>query len=403
MKKTLIIILTLTGSYCSAHACTTAIISGQFTVDGRPLLFKHRDTSYLQNKLMFFNDGKYEYIGLVNSSDTEGNEIWAGSNSTGFAIMNSASYNLNLKDTTSAKDKEGLVMKRALQTCATLEDFEELLRTMPKPLGVNANFGVIDANGGAGYYETGNHDFTKFDANDPATAPFGYLIRTNFSFTGEREEDYGLIRYQTAEELFNVTSSTNQLSFRFLIQDVSRCLRHSLTQKDLTENIPVNSKRSKFVDFRDFIPRYSSSASVVVQGIQKGEHPSLTTLWTILGFQLSSVVIPTWVAGGQQLPSLMMADSTGNAPLCVMALKLKEKIFPLKRGSFRYYINLAALMNQENDGILQKLEPLENVIINETERKLKGWREEGLNSKEIQKFYHWLDNTVKEIYQNHFD
>ncbi len=209
MRKIMIIIFTCFIYVSSLYACTTAIISGKFTVDGRPLLLKHRDTDVLQNKLMFFNDGKYEHIGLINSPDSLGKEIWAGCNSMGFAIMNSASYNLNLKDTTSLKDREGLVMKQALQTCATIEDFEELLRNLPKPLGVEANFGVIDAKGGAAYYETGNFDFKKFDVNDPIIAPFGYIIRTNFSFTGDRKEDYGLIRYQTAEELFNIASIYN--------------------------------------------------------------------------------------------------------------------------------------------------------------------------------------------------
>ncbi len=70
-------------------ACTTAIISGKYTTDGRPLLYKHRDSGFYQNKLMYFKDGAYEYIGLVNSEDVEGIEVWSGSNSAGFAIMNS--------------------------------------------------------------------------------------------------------------------------------------------------------------------------------------------------------------------------------------------------------------------------------------------------------------------------
>ena len=75
-------------------ACTTAIISGRFTPDGRPLLWKNRDTDDLDNKLMYFTDGRYDYIGLVNSKDTIGEEVWTGMNTSGFAIMNSASYNL---------------------------------------------------------------------------------------------------------------------------------------------------------------------------------------------------------------------------------------------------------------------------------------------------------------------
>jgi len=298
-------------SVSSAAGCTTAIVSGTSTVDGRPLLFKHRDSDVLQNRLMFFDDGEYEYIGLVNSPDTLGKEVWAGCNSVGFAIMNSASYNVNVNDTTSIRDREGMIMKQALKNCATLEDFEGLLRKLPRPLGAEANFGVIDAQGGAACYETGNYNFTKFDANDPSTAPFGYIVRTNYCFTGDRDHDYGLIRYETADDVFHVASVTHSLSFEFILTDASRCLKHSLTGIDLRNDIPMSSESPHFVNFRDFIPRFSSSASVVVHGVRADESPWLTTVWTILGFQLCSVAVPTWVRGGNQLPAIVVADSSG--------------------------------------------------------------------------------------------
>ena len=81
-----------------SQACTTAIVSGKFTKNGRPLIFKHRDTGTLQNRIMYFEDGKYNYMGVVNSNDVKGKEVWMGTNSAGFCIMNSASYNLNKFD-----------------------------------------------------------------------------------------------------------------------------------------------------------------------------------------------------------------------------------------------------------------------------------------------------------------
>ena len=58
--------------------CTTAIISGKCTVDGRPILWKHRDAASVNNKLMYFADGKYNYIGLVNGDDENGDNVWVG-------------------------------------------------------------------------------------------------------------------------------------------------------------------------------------------------------------------------------------------------------------------------------------------------------------------------------------
>lgn len=382
--------------------CTTAIVSGKFTKDGRPLLFKHRDTGTLDNKLMFFTDGKYEYIGVVNSPDRGGAEIWAGVNSAGFAIMNSASYNLNLNDTTSVKDREGIVMKMALQICGTVDDFETMLDTLPKPLGVEANFGVIDAKGGAAYFETAQFDFKKYDVNDALIAPFGYLIRTNFSYSRDADQGFGYIRYENAQNLFNLAAATNDLSYQFFLKKVSRCLKHSLTGADLTEKMPPNANTPVFVDFNDFIPRNSSATTTVVQGVKENEPPEMTTMWTILGFQLCSVSVPVWVSGGAQLPSVLLANETGNAPLCDMALKLKEKCFPIKRGSGKYYFNLSAVMNQNNTGIMQILSPLEDKIFLKTEQKMKLWRSQGISQKQVQQFYRWLDDMVRQEYHLQF-
>ena len=147
-------------------ACTVAVISGKYTKDGRPLLWKNRDTNYINNQIMFFNDGKYEYMGLVNSGDVHGKSVWIGQNSTGFAIMNSASYNLNIGDSTKLSGLEGRIIKEALATCKTIQDFEKYLDNLPKPTRLEANFGVIDAQGGAAMYELNNKGYVKFDAND---------------------------------------------------------------------------------------------------------------------------------------------------------------------------------------------------------------------------------------------
>ncbi len=275
--------------------CTTAVVSGKATDDGRPLLLKNRDADALQNRLVYFFDGKYKFIGLVNSEDMDNKEVWCGFNSAGFGIMNSASYNLKLDDdTTKISDLEGRIMKLALETCATLEDFERMLNSLPKPLGVEANFGVIDANGGAAYYETDNFHFIKYDVNDPSIAPNGYLIRTNYSVAGLENKGYGYIRYATASELFENKVKDGKISFEFLINDIPRCLIHSFTKTDLAQNLP-DEQSEKFVYFRDYIPRHSTSAAIVVQGVKENESASLTTMWTVLGFPLTSVVVPVWL------------------------------------------------------------------------------------------------------------
>jgi hypothetical protein len=383
-------------------ACTTAIICGKATPDGRPLLLKHRDSNFLQNKLMYFNDGQYHYIGLVNSEDVNGKEVWSGTNSAGFAIMNAASYNLNDNDTTKLKDQEGIIMKEALRTCATLSDFETLLEGWTKPMGVEANFGVIDARGGAAYYETTNFSFKKIDVTDPSIAPDGYIIRTNYSKTGKADGGYGYIRCSTAEELFKNAKEKNELTYKYLLQNVSRSLKHSLLNIDLADSPYPPDGKKHFVNFQDFIPRHSSVTTMVIQGVKDSENVDFTTLWTVLGFPLCSVVVPAWVIGGKNLPNLLISDESGNAPLCQKALELKERCFPVSRGSGWKYINLSALLTEQNRGILQKLIPVENSIIDKTEKKLAEWRISGINEQKVVNYYDVLSELVYKKYESLF-
>ncbi len=380
------------------YPCTTAIISGKYTKDGRPLLLKHRDTHFFKNKLRFFDDGKFDYIGLINSVDSTGSEVWAGLNSAGFSIMNSASYNLKSPDdTTTLQDREGVVMKLALQNCETVADFKELLESLPKPLGVEANFGVIDAHGGAAYFEVNNFEVKMIDVNDPAQAPFGFVVRTNFSTYGIKDKGKGYIRYFTAEELLNEAVQRNKLDYRYLLRNVSRSLKHSLLGTDLLKN-PPSEKEQQFVTLEDYIVRYSSVATVVIQGVREGEKPELATMWTVLGFQLTSVAVPVWVKG-KTLPKLLTAKDTLNAPLCKMALKLKELCFPVERGSGKKYLFLSKVANQEGKGFLQLLAPVEAENIKRAEILLGKWRKENsISKKEILTYYDFIDRFVAKKY-----
>ena len=78
----------------AGHACTTAVISPGASAPGRPLLWKNRDTDFLNNKVIFVNESPFSYLALVNAEDRSGRWVYAGLNSAGFAIFNSVAYNL---------------------------------------------------------------------------------------------------------------------------------------------------------------------------------------------------------------------------------------------------------------------------------------------------------------------
>lgn len=385
-----------------ALACTTFIISGKYTPDGKPILYKNRDTDEMNNSLVFFSDGKYKYIGLVDGNEDWSKMVWGGYNETGFAIMNSAAYNNNLGDTTKFKDQEGVVMKLALQTCRTIEDFENLLITLSKPMGVDANFGVIDANGGAAFYETGNYKYVKFDANDPQIAPDGILVRTNHSMSADITKGYGFCRYNTATIALKKAAEKKNFSPQYLFNNISRNLYHSLTKTDLTADLPEKRANREYKFFIDYIPREITASVIMITGAKDEKHAGNAMMWTILGFPLTSVAIPVWISAGDQLPAALALNDSLTSPICKAALKFKEECFPITYDRGTNYINLSAVLNKENTGYVQLLQPVENEIFEMT-RKLTEDLDKGKKSvKDIQDFYKWIDQYLTKTYSEKF-
>ncbi len=407
IKITALLLVFLLATYIS-HACTVAVISGKYTRDGRPLLWKNRDTWAVHNKIMYFNDAKYKYMGLVNSGDLKGKSVWIGMNDQGFAIMNSASYNMNLKDTVELSGLEGRIIKEALATCATVADFEKYLDGLEKPTRLEGNFGVIDAQGNAVMYEVNNWRYVKFDANDPTVAPFGYVLRGNYSFSGiYGNESSGYIRYNTVSKLFYDAAATNTFDAQFIMQDVTRGLNHSLMNVNLYDayaDIPENTPTYAF--FHDFIPRRSSASSCVVQGVKKGENPDFTTMWSAVGFPLTSVVVPVWVKGENSFPEVLKRkEELNDSPVCYAALTLKKELFPIRWGKFasKFYIQINALTNADNTGIRQKIKPYEDEIFKKTNTELDKWRKGKLSKSDLKTHYDWLNSEVKILYRKEFE
>lgn len=205
-----------------ALCCTSVIISGKVRADGRPVMMKHRDTKHKTNDMKWFQGEKYSFIGLVNTDVPASKEVWAGTNSAGFSIMNTATYDLNEEEVPEGQaDREGFLMYRALEVCATVEDFEHFLDTLQRPLGVEANFGVIDARGGAVYYEVDNRRVrARYDVNEE---PSGYRVVTNFTWSGREEDRKGVDRYEKACSLLAETCiPIQEWDHDFLINKISR-------------------------------------------------------------------------------------------------------------------------------------------------------------------------------------
>jgi hypothetical protein len=367
------LILTAVLSAAPIWPCTVAVVSGKATPDGRPLLWKNRDTGNPYNHAMYIEGEKYNFIGIVNSMDPYGISIWSGVNSAGFCIMNSMSYNIdaaNNNNNSNSGPGNGELMRLALENCATADDFEALLKETAGKRKVDANFGVIDAQGGAAFFETSDDGYTRLDADDPKIAPEGYIVRTNYSFTGQFLQGAGYIRFDRMSRLFQRASSSGGITHEWILTTASRDMVNSLTGVNpLTGELPAHHRDHKYFYMADSIARSTATSTTVFHGVKNGGDPAATAMWTRVGHPLCSVVLPLWVCGGDKL-----GITTGNpyAPIERFADYWHKRIFPLNGGSRDKYLDLAPVINKSGNGILKRLISVEEDILLTTESLLAG-------------------------------
>ena len=351
MQRLLFIIICFVTLDC-AWPCTSAIVSGKVTANGRPMLWKHRDTGTEDNfvqRVVAARPGELDYVALFNAGDSLLAEAWIGLNSAGFAVMNTASYNL-VPDTAVYRDREGYVMTLALKQCRSLADFEMLLDTLSRPMGVQANFGAIDASGAGAYYETCDDGYVKYDLADD---PDGVLVRTNYSCSGASDTGFGYIREANACHLLSPYVTSASVEPATFTEVLSRSFYHSMLKCDALAGDP------EWIIDQDFIPRNSSSASIVIEGLLPGESPESAVMWSAVGYPPCSYVLPVTVTDVPE--ELQPSPSTWRSKLCDDVVARKRKVFPVTRGSGSHYINVEALRHY-NDSCRQV--SLENYRIN---------------------------------------
>jgi len=314
-----------------SRACTSAVVSTSAGRDGRALLWKHRDSESKHNEVVVREDGKHLYIGVINAGDEAGREIWMGVNAAGLAVINTASDDLAQPEL--PKDGEGRLIKVLLQGCATVAEVEALLAlTDPGGRDVNTNLGVIDAQGGAAYFEAGQKSFKRFDASDRTAAADGYLIRTNFATTAPDGKGGGYLRFDRASALFAAQRRRDKLSAEYILLGPSLDLANALTGLDPRRRLPQGG----YIDARDTINRTYSVSDAVIEGPRQGEPPHAALMWVALGQPLTSLAVPVWPVA-QALPASLNGEP--QAGLELLADEIRLAIYRGERGNTKVYLD----------------------------------------------------------------
>jgi hypothetical protein len=389
--------LLVAGYASTALACTTIIISGRATLDGRPLMWKNSDTDIPFQSVLYGDQRGIPFLGLArNSSKHDATaSVWAGTNAYGFSIMNTMSYNLSPNGDGA---RNGSVMRKALEQCHTVADFKMMLDTMRRPMRLNTNFGVIDAKGGAAYFEAQSNGYKMVDVNDPAVAPNGYLVYTNFSYTGTYDKGQGYIRYMSAQHEVLPVLPSKDFTPQWIFNHLARCYYHSLMGVDFTDPKTMAQFANGYIPDGDLIARHSTASATVVQGVRPGENPELTTLWAALGYPPCSIAIPCWVKLGRENPAIVLRDKdTHAAPLSDWVAKVKSTVYDVQRGHGVDYVHFSRVYNKEGKGYMQELRPIENEVFAMEAAKMKDWRTAGkINMSEAVDLCRGIDTFVKQ-------
>lgn len=358
-----------------ARPCTTAVISGRATPDGRPLLWKNRDFWQPHNEVVYFRGERFSFVAVVNAGATQ--NVYMGVNSAGFCLENSVTR--DLPGAAGQGPGNGAFMKHALEHCATVAEFESLLRqTNATGRRTRANFGAIDAHGGAALFETGPASYVKFDANDARVAPLGFIVRSNFSATGrsldlsplEQSGEFAPLdglesagRFRRGYALCRAGVEQKRLDVRYLLRQVVRDMADPLGEPlPGSVNGDPRAPLPQSVDVERTVCRRSTVSAAVFQGVLPGEDPALTTMWVLLGQPAFSIAVPCWPATGEVAPELCGPEGSR---LCSLSLELYGA---------RFDATIGRLLTADLPRIWQRTFALEDALLQRTTQQLAQWR-----------------------------
>ena len=376
----------------TAEECTAGVASGKATTDGRPLLWKTRDAGATDNEVIWNTSGKIPFASVITAGQP--GSSWMGVNEKGFSIINTVSSDLAPAQRGApgtAQDQAGLgngtFMARALGECATVEEFEALLKATDAAGRQTAtNYGVIDATGAAAFFETAPNRYWRYDA---AETEKGYILRTNFAINGTRadvhERPYSMDRYLQTDQLVRGFFVTERIDFKEIVKYQIRSFGDedgNLVPLPITGSYDGHPRG--YFPHTSSINRASSVSFAVVQGVLAGEDARLSTMWAIVGQPSTGIVVPYWPVGATPAE----ADGPETAPLNDVANRIKKELYePVPAGAVgpdgrpvrSTYFNTLALQDETGDGIWKIMLPVEDSIIAESERRLEGWRTSGPN------------------------
>ena len=93
MNRFLFLLFLLTFSVRVSMACTSIVVSGKASADGRPFILKNGDATGWNVVTAFFQGERYFYTAVVTAKDYKPDRVRSGFNEKGFSIINTNGKN----------------------------------------------------------------------------------------------------------------------------------------------------------------------------------------------------------------------------------------------------------------------------------------------------------------------
>ena len=185
------------------------------------------------------------------------------------------------------------------------------------------------------------------------------MVRTNYSHAGRQGKGYGFIREANANHLLEPYVEKNEITPELFTENLSRSFWHDLLGKDMA------ATGDKWIIDQDFIPRYKSTATIVIEGcipLKEGEvaDPDFIRnqyiMWTGMGYPPCSEILPVYCSE-DGVPEVLQGSDNGYSPMCNEVKKRRDQVFPIHKGNGDKYIEMPLLFNEDETGFVQMLVP----------------------------------------------
>ena len=328
MKRVLLLISALMLLHAEASACTSAIVAAERSSEGVPLLWKHRDSPFSNTRVEYVAGGKYAYTAIVPNTKRYNRGVYAGINEAGLGVITTSTKNLPRATkeewaASSLKRVRGSLSWRALRECATVDEFEEILRNEKRGRGFDSNLGIADATGAVAYFEIWDLGYRRYDVEKGSK---GFDVRANFSHARiVKGKGASNPRYELAMQEMGVHKGvfTPQQLIGYS-RSYNSCKRGDILACDDT-----------YVCSNHTVPRYSTVASSVL--VCDGKNPRMLVM---NGHSVSSMAVPVYVFARREIPQCVRGN----------AMRLLSEDFRKKA-----YIPIADKMNILNKDLVRQV------------------------------------------------